>query len=49
MRPHKGKLLYERRGMDNFKSLKLKMNEFEIWLKKSSKVNSLKKSKLTSS
>ena len=28
-RPHKGKLLYERRGMGSFKSLQLKMNEFE--------------------
>jgi hypothetical protein len=36
-RPHKGKLLYERRNMDQFEELKLKMNEFEIWLKKSIK------------
>ncbi len=42
-RPHKGKLLYERRGMGSFKSLQLKMNEFEIWLKKSSKLHQVKK------
>jgi hypothetical protein len=33
-RPHKGKLLYERRGMDEFKKLKLKMNKFELYLEK---------------
>ena len=43
VRPHKGKLLYERRGMDNFESFKLKMKEFETWLKKSSKLNQVEK------
>jgi hypothetical protein len=36
-RPHKGKLLYERRKMNKFEHLKLKMGEFESWLKKKSK------------
>ena len=34
-KPHAGKLLYERRKMDEFKKLKLKMNKFESWLKNS--------------
>ena len=42
-KPHKGKLLYERRRMDKFEDLKLRMNKFEIWLKKFSKHNSRKK------
>ena len=42
-RPHKGKLLYERRKMDNYLNLKLKMREFESWLKKLSKLNQNKK------
>ena len=33
-RPHKGKLLYERRKMDKFEHLSLKMQEFDKWLKK---------------
>ena len=36
-KPHKGKLLYERRNMDNFKNFKLRIDQFENWLKKSSK------------
>lgn len=43
IRPHKGKLLYERRKMDNYLNLKLKMREFESWLKKLSKLNQTKK------
>ena len=31
-KPHKGKLLYERRRMSKFEDLKLRMNKFEIWL-----------------
>ncbi len=31
-RPHKGRLLYERRKMDEFEQLKLKMSEFDLWL-----------------
>ena len=42
-KPHKGKLLYERRKMCNFSNLKLRMNEFESWLKKSSKPYKTKK------
>lgn len=37
IRPHKGLLLYERRGMEKFENLRLRMNEFESWLKKLSK------------
>ena len=33
-KPHKGKLLYERRKMDKFNLVKLKMGEFELWLEK---------------
>lgn len=32
-KPHKGKLLFERRGMASFASLQSKMNEFDVWLK----------------
>ena len=33
-RPHKGKLLYEKRGMEKFENIEPKMIEFETWLKK---------------
>ena len=33
-RPHKGKLLYEKRGMDKFENIETKISEFEAWLKK---------------
>lgn len=36
-RPHKGKLLYERRNMDQFNSFKMKIDQFQFWLKKYSK------------
>jgi len=43
IKPHKGRLLYERRGMEKFENLRLRMNEFESWLKKLSKSYQTKK------
>ena len=36
LRPHKGKLLYERRRMDKFKNIKSEMDKLNMWLKKRS-------------
>lgn len=38
-KPHKGKLLYERRKMDKFENLKSKFKEFDNWQKKNHNVN----------
>lgn len=46
LKPHKGKLLYERRKMCKFENFQLKINEFEIWLEKLSRHDANKKVKI---